>query len=507
MIPIHSSEDAKFIDNYIINNVKASTGLLMMENAARTIADTIKDELQIGSTVLILCGSGNNGGDGFALARHLINDFIVHLYFIGDVAKMSDETRLNYELAKIALDDYIIYTQNEDEVKELSFDFDCIVDALIGVGGNHNLRGLVVQILEKANYSNALKIAVDIPTGLNGNTPEFHLETFAADITVTMLAPKQSFLNKEIASLVGDVVIADLAVPIDVWFDENNKFLIEDDDLLELLGVRQTNSSKFDYGKIAIIAGSNQYPGAAALSANAAINMGAGLVHLFTTYLHHSTAPEVIPHILVANEDGSISSTNYDYLSEILESFDVIAIGPGLGNSSDTLSLVRKIVDNVKSNQKLVIDADGLRIFDSKSRIGRNVVITPHLGEFARIINKDYKSIKFEAEQLLIDFSKETECTALLKGSTTIIADFDKVYYSNKGNPGLASGGTGDVLTGIIAALAANADSLPLAAACGAYLHGYAADLYAEKFSQESLTASTLIDFIGLAINEIKNKV
>jgi len=508
MIPIHSANDAKYIDDFIINTANASNGLLMMENAARTIADTIIDRLLIGSSVLILCGSGNNGGDGFALARHLINNYFVTIYSIGNVNNMSAETKTNFEFAKIAIDDDIIHIDSETTLDALPFDFDCIVDALIGVGGNHQLRGLVVPLLEKANNAKALKIAVDVPTGLNVDSSEFHIDTFLADITITMLAPKFSFLNKDIATITGEVIIADLAVPNDVWFDNNNKYLLEDSDLyIELLVDRQHNSSKFDYGKIAIIAGSNKYPGAAAIVANAAVASGAGLVHLFTTQVHHSTVPEVIPHILKANSDGAISTDNLDYIKSLLHSFDVIAIGSGLSDSKDTLSLVKDILDVSLPHQSIIIDADALRIFDANSVIGSNVVLTPHVGEFARIIDKDYRTINRQASEFLLDFAASANCTVLLKGSTTAICSNGKIYYSNKGNPGLASGGTGDALTGIIAALAAQSDSLDMAAACSAYLHGFAADLYADLYSQESLTASKLIEFIGIAINEIKNQV
>lgn len=506
MLPILDAVESKAVDDLIINQMKLSSGLILMENAARSIAEAIKSYDNIQS-VLILCGGGNNGGDGFALARHLYGKYDVKILFLGDYGKLSHESRINYDFATNC--GIEIFDIKKDQALDfVTFDTDCIVDALIGVGGDENLRGQVIELLEIANRSNAIKIAIDVPTGMNANNGKAHPNCFQANATVTMFALKRGFLDKSKYSLVGDIFIAEMGVPTESWQHKSKDFLLESSDFESVLKPRKPQSRKQDFGRIAIIAGSALYPGAAAISANASVAAGGGLVHLFSTDFHQSLKPEVITHQMIANEDGGISSSNFDKIIELIKDFDAILIGPGLGNSENSLLLVEKIIHAIGERLPIVLDADALRILSKDSQLNPNVVLTPHHGEFCRMFDINLDDIQDNRADLVSRYAKQLNCNILLKGSTTIVATPDgKRYFSMTGNPGLASGGTGDALAGIVTSLVARSQSVSLSAAYSAFLHGLAADLYVNENAMESLTATDVINYLGKAIANVRSNV
>lgn len=506
MLPVVSAEKSKVIDRAVMEQFRLSTGELMMENAARSCLEII---LKIyGSKLgncLVLCGVGNNGGDGFALARLLSEYAFVQIYVVGDISKMSPETKLNYELAKNNNKNIdIIHILELSDIDRLSFDYDFIIDALIGVGGDENLRGLVVPILQKANATIAKKIAIDVPTGVNTTTGRYHPDAFKANVTITMFAKKRAMLEKKLRHLFGDVYVAYLGFDSRYVTDLINEWEIEARDF-KLLRDIAIDANKYDCGKIAILAGSERYPGAAAIASNAAVEAGAGLVHLFSTCFHSQLRFEVIQHKLAKNIDGYIESSNYDYLVDALNEYDVIAIGPGIGNNIETLDLIKKLL--AKLDKKIILDADALRIVNKFSELNKKIVLTPHLGEFARILGIDKSEILSNRYEFALSYSQKMNTNLLLKGSTTIITNGKHMYYSTSGNQGLASGGTGDALTGIIAAFAARTDDLAIAAAIGAYIHGLAAEIYAQNHSLESTTAMSIIKHIGKAIRIVQDAI
>ncbi len=502
MKPILSAQTAKLVDALLIEKYEQSSGLLMMENAARSSFEIIREKYPTLQNILILCGVGNNGGDGFAIARHFAGVAKCTIYFIGDTAKMSAETRTNYKFAennKVA----ITHVHSEGEIAELNFNFDCIIDALIGVGGSENLRGLVVPLLARANRANAIKIAIDVPTGLCATNGAFHSNVFAADLTITMLANKRAFLNKNLRNIIGEVEVGNLGLGDDSYFSDISEWEIEGKDIAWILPQKHASVSKFDCGRIGIIAGSEQFPGAAALSANAAVASGAGLVHLFTTTMHPALMPEVIPHILSKNDDGCISSNNLDKILIELKKCDVVAIGPGLSNSQDTFELIKKILSEL--NCKIILDADALKIVGAVN-LSNRFILTPHIGEFAKMTNLSVEEINKDRFNIATKFAQKCGACLLLKGSTTLVTDGSITLYSTSGNQGLASGGSGDVLTGMIAAMATNSDKLSNVAAMATFLHGLAADIYVSENSPESLSASKLIGYIGKAIKAARNE-
>lgn len=466
--------------------------IVLMENAARSASDFIKSKIQQNSSVLVLCGVGNNGGDGLALARHLSDYSDVQVLVLGNSEKMSDETRTNYEiLKKMGLPTSII--SHEIEMECINFHVDCIIDSLIGVGGSENLRGLIIEILIKANSSNALKFSIDAPTGLNTLNGKTHEHSFRADYTVTMYAIKSGMLLNNGAELCGETVIADLGAPQSIIKDLSKIFAIEKLDIRKIIKPRPRNSSKFDYGKVLIIAGSANYPGAAALAANAAVKSGAGLVYLYTPKIHSSLMPEVIP-TFCHSESGVFTENFINSVMIAAQGCDAVAIGPGLGADIRTIEFVKAIFSQLSAHIPLIIDADALRAINENSVLRKNIVLTPHHGEFSRITKLSRQEIEENAMDLTQIWAEKLNCTILLKNVPTIISNGDKTFFNLNGNPGMASGGSGDVLTGIIAGFLAQKMDTINSTALGAFVHAAAADYYKEKYSEMTISATDIIE-------------
>lgn len=498
MKSILTPEEMRLADSTAIDHFGVPS-IVLMENAARSsaiyIRQFIEDEGLLDPEFVFFCGSGNNGGDGFALARHLFDSFKVRIFWIGDETKMSEETRTNF-LAASKLGIPMFKLETEQDVDNLQLDAEIIVDALIGVGGSENIRGLALNILKKIKEVEALKIAIDCPTGLNSLTGVANEFCFEADYTITMYTYKLGLLINQGPDYCGEIFVAELGVPNSIVKKIAKTFAYEDGDHLNLIPNRKRVSSKFDYGRVLIIAGSERYPGAACLTANASIKSGAGLTILATTSFHPALLPEVIRYPLPKTNSGSISLAAFEILQDELEKADSIAIGPGLTDNPETIDLVHKILEMYKDKKKIVVDADGLRAIDGKAKLSKNIVLTPHSGELSRIINIERNEIEQSAFFVSKDWARKMDCIIHLKYVPPITTDGDLAYLCLAGNPGMASGGSGDVLTGIIATFLARGLDTLSATSLAAYVHALAGDIYANEFGMETLTASSLIDLL-----------
>jgi len=497
MIYLLSPQEMRIADNFAIDKNKIP-GILLMENAARSAADTYRSLFSSSkaTTTLIFCGVGNNGGDGFALARHLKEDTNVFIFVLGDVSKMSEETKTNFLICE-ALDIPINFIKSEDDILKINLNVDYIIDALIGVGAGDNLRGLIITLLSIINDSYAIKVAIDLPSGLNSETGVAHQSAFKADYTITMFAPKKGmYLNKG-PILCGEIFVANLGTPKTTFKELATTYILEKKDVAKKLPQRKKNSSKFNYGSVLIIGGNDDMPGSIALTANAAIKTGAGIVRLITTKQHPSVLPEIIVSEVKKTEEGTIAYENFDFICSLAEKSNVIAIGPGSGINSETIELYNSLIEKYKDTKKIIIDADGLRAINSSSILSKNVVLTPHLVEFSRTFSKSSLEIMENIEFSVRNQATINKCTILLKNVPTVISDGCLTYYNNGGNSGMATAGSGDVLTGIIASLAAQGLSTIDATAIGAFIHSMAGDLGSAEYSEYSLTASNMIDKIA----------
>lgn len=492
MIHLLSKEQTYNADKIAMNEFLVPSQILM-ENAAISTYNILKNYISRNTKICIFCGSGNNGGDGFAIARHLFaNNYDVSIISLADLSKMSQETRLNYEIAK-KLNINIIENVANDFSNIIENKFDCYIEALIGIGGSENLKDSISDLISTINAQSGLKFAIDIPAGLNANSGKSHKNTFKADHTITMFAPKIGMYINDGKKLCGKIHIANLGVPSSIANNLSKIRIIEHSDIREILKERHNESTKFDYGRVLIIAGSEKYQGAATLCANASVRSGAGLVELATTSFHSSLFPEVIQVKLNSNGDGSISDNNFEFLKKYIEKADSIAIGPGLGTNINTINLIKNILSEYK-NKKIVLDADGLNSLDINKNYNKNLVLTPHIYEFAKLFNLDYNDIQNDTLNCANLYAQKLNCVIHLKHYPSITTDSEFSTLTINGNSGMSSGGTGDVLTGIIASLAAQGLNSYEAASLGAYLHSYLGDYYIKNHNKESLKASDLIE-------------
>jgi NAD(P)H-hydrate epimerase len=462
---------------------------------------------------LILCGSGNNGGDGFALARMLTHlpHVAVRVVWIGAEDKMSEETAMNFRAAAkhgIPLQHLAL----AEDVDALNLHADCLIDALVGVGGNEHPRGILAALLEKLAQVKLTQIsprpfsvAIDIPTGLNAETGKAHKHCFRADLTITMAALKTGLLLNDVIGrgkhgICGEIVVVPIGIPDRHIAQTARIFSLQAADVRVLLPPRNPRSTKHHYGSVAVIGGTSGMSGAPALAANASISAGAGLVRLYAPSIHAATLPEVMTTCLPATETGGIAEKARNLLSEAIEQNTVFVIGPGLGREAESLGVVRWLLESVPPEKPIVLDADGLRSVrknEGESReympLRRNIICTPHRGEFARLTDENYETIPERAQEFAPKWALQLGCTLLLKNVPTIITDGTTSYWNTSGNAGLATAGSGDVLAGIIGAMLAQGVEPLQAAALGAYLHSAAGDSYAAQYSEETLTASRII--------------
>ena len=516
MKPIYTANELKELDNFAVKTLNIPA-IVLMESAAANCTNEIvkyfKEKKLNLYNIAIFCGTGNNGGDGMAIARHLNSlGFRVDVYVIGDIKKMSQETKKNLKIIQNDFyDDNKLFTffieekdfNSEDFISSIEYRYECIIDAIFGIGFRGNIENdFIKNIIEILNAYKALKIAIDVPSGYNLENME---SVIRADLTITIGAVKLDFVLDTYKKMLGEVRLVSL-YDGQRQLKNCNNILLEREDIADIIPHRKKDSNKYDYGCVLIIGGSKYMPGAAALVSNAAIKMGAGSVKLVTPKLHYSIFPEIM--INEAETDKGIFDTkHYSKLHKYLRKFDTIVIGPGMTKDNNTLKLIRDLV--LKSpNHNWIIDADGIDAFSINDKLNDNIILTPHLNEFKRLCGNEQLNAnnKFELYNTLKDTALRMNCIILLKGSLTMISDGIKTYFNPFGNAGMATAGSGDVLTGIIAANISKKDNFfytnPLSiCSLSSLIHSSAGDCYAEKNNMESLIASDIINNIEKVVN------
>lgn len=481
MIAVHTAEESKNLDKFFIEKLNYPS-IDLMENAAKSFVEIAEIN---NSKVIILAGYGNNGGDGLAIARMLSETNDVKVYLIGDFTKASPDNSINLDLLKKSKCT-IVSIESSNDIKNIDIASDIVIDSIFGVGYSGQLNEFYSELFKFVNQSKAKKYAVDLPSGLDVTNGIADPNTFKTDITITMFGWKLAFTNKDYWDYTGKIICSDLYLDSEVIKSQSNKFIFEKEDIRAILPSRSHYSSKFDFGSVICLCGSQDMPGAAELSSNAAIEIGAGLVYASDFRGKHFVS-EVIH--LSPISDGIIDL--YGKYESVVEKSRVVLIGCGLGKNSPMLvelpSLLEKYPDKI-----FVIDADALQE-PHKLKLTKNVILTPHIYEFARISNFAIEDIQSNGFELAKQFAKAHNCNVVLKGATTVITDGETSYFNITGNAGLAKAGSGDVLAGYIAGLASQTQKALESAALGVYLHSLSADFYAQNYAQETLTASKLI--------------
>lgn len=494
-------------------------GIVLMENAGRQIVSAMEahiDGLQ-GGSVAVLAGRGNNGGDGFVIARTLAQRGIEPAVFLfGRVADVQGDARTNLNvlgqlgISVVEIADAQAWELHSGE----ALGADVIVDAIFGTGLRDPLSGLLETVAADVNASSKPVVAVDLPSGLNADTPEPPGPFIEATMTVTLAAPKLPLVLPPGESGTGDLIIADIGIPHDVidGLDGPQLALLTREDVRALLEPRAQDSHKGDYGRVLIVAGSIGKTGAAFLAGMAALRSGAGLVTIATPRscvpILAAMAPEFMTLPLDETPEGTV---DFSALDDVLAfPADVIAAGPGLGGGPGTTAFVHALVE--RSATTLILDADALNAFRNDAdrlvaKEGVEIIVTPHPGELARLIGLSADDVQKNRLEVARDFAASHGVTTVLKGHRTLIATPDGSTYINlTGNPGMATAGTGDVLTGMIAAWAAQLLDGEAAAQLAVYLHGLAGDLAEADDSDVSIVAGDVIARLGDAISELTMK-
>jgi ADP-dependent NAD(P)H-hydrate dehydratase / NAD(P)H-hydrate epimerase len=489
--------------------------LVLMENAGRQAVAAMEAMYSDLSDrqVAVLCGRGNNGGDGFVIARTLAQRGIdVSVFLMGRVGEVRGDARTNLEiLGRLGL---TVVEVADSQAWELHFtevsDCTLIVDAIFGTGLNAPIAGFIESVITDVNASGIPVVAIDLPSGLSADSPEPIGPSIEAGLTITIAAPKLPLVLPPAEARAGDIVIADIGIPAEVIeaLEGPRVDLLTRGAMRELVVPRAPETHKGDCGHVLVVAGSRGKTGAAHLAALGALRSGAGLVTVATPAGCQPTLAAMAPEYMtegLRERDGGLHADDVERVLELAR--DVVAIGPGLGQAPATREFVRQLVD--RATMPLVVDADGLNAFAGDSaqlmgREGRDIIITPHPGEMARLLGMTTQEVQASRIEIARNFAVAHHAFVVLKGHRTLVATPDsKVFINPTGNPGMATGGTGDVLTGVIAAWLAQLLDAEAACKLAVYLHGMAGDLAEADEGEVAMTSGDLAAHLGDAILEL----
>jgi NAD(P)H-hydrate epimerase len=547
-----TAEEMRKIDRKTIEEYRIP-GSVLMERAGFAVASKIKEvfgkskkQSALGGAkrkenshprVIVIAGGGNNGGDGLVVARKLHNEgWAVKVFLTSEPEYLKGDALLQYKTA--VKSGVKIYPINEflTSHSSLSTSHFVIVDAILGTGLSKNVSGVLSKVISLINKLDAPVISVDIPSGISSDNGQIMGEAVRADYTVTFGLLKRGHLLYPGAEYTGKLFIEDIGFPKELLRSETlNVELLEKNEVSNLIPKRQKYSHKGNYGHVLIVAGSRGKTGAALMAAKACLRSGAGLVTIGIPAslidIFQSRVIEEMTLPLPDKDDGTLSEKASNMILDFLnEKADILAIGPGIGVSSDTQKLIKILIKN--STKPLVIDADGINALEGTRNILKEakvpIILTPHPGEMVRLLQKtvqssplhpplgkrwqrggNYSKLQNKIEQdrinTALSFSKETGTYLVLKGVPTIIAGPDeRAFINSTGNPGMATAGTGDVLTGMISGFLSQGMNPLHASIVGVYMHGLAGDIAADEKGEYSLIATDIIDKIPAAFYSLR---
>lgn len=525
---ILTSEEFRRIDQLTLENY-GIPGLLLMENAGIRVVETIDSRVKDieACSFAILCGKGNNGGDGFVVARQLIERGIFPSVFLfASPDSVSGDARTNLDiLTRIGCLPTVIDSAEAWESARLAIRrVDIIADALFGTGLSRPIDGLLKQVISSMgdDFPNSTIVSIDVPSGCTADSADVRGPTVEADITITFTALKKCLVFAPACHLAGEVVIADIGNPPELMEGRPEAVeLLDLEAFPEALFPRDDDTNKGSYGKVLVIGGSRGKSGAAAMASQAALQSGAGLVtaavpeSVLSIVAAHM--PELMTEPLPETRDGAVASTALESgrIDALITDKSVVALGPGIGDSAETFALVRALISSI--HVPLILDADGINSFightdalNGEDRTSHGpLVITPHPGEMARLVGEEISYIVRSRLSVACDFAKEHIVYVVLKGFRTIIACPDgRTFVNPTGNPGMATAGSGDILTGMIAGILGqpNLGTFDERLCLAVYLHGLAGDLATAKIGEEPLLATDILSFLPEAWAELRGK-
>lgn len=487
-------------------------GIVLMENAGRAVADAAWGLLpDDAGRVLIIAGKGNNGGDGFVAARHLnARGVEVAVLLLCPADELTGDAAINCGYAqKIGL---TVLEEPDDETLVGAIELaDVVVDAILGTGIAGDVHGRARDVVEMLEYAVAPIVAVDIPSGVQSDTGEVLGAAVEAHTTVTFALAKTGLVQYPGKAHVGEMCVADIGIPPAILDDpEIETYYTEASDCQAMLPYRAPDANKGDAGRVLVIGGAPGLTGAPSMTGYAAARAGGGLVTVGIpaplNVIVASKLTEVMTLPLPADEEGTLSLETLELLLEWAEKVDAVALGPGLSLRGEVPELVEALTEQIE--KPLIIDADALNALAVNLDVLRNrqypTIITPHPGELSRLTDMPIPAIQADRLRAARETAEDLNCVVVLKGAGTVVAEPNgEVWINPSSNPGMASGGMGDVLTGIIAALAAGGADLMSAAVAGVYLHGLAGDIAAEEMGPRGFLAMDVADRLPAAYKKL----
>jgi NAD(P)H-hydrate epimerase len=507
-------------DRYTIDEI-GLPGVVLMENAGGAVAATIRRRYPTSRRPAILCGRGSNGGDGFVVARKL-RDLHPEVYLMGIRGDVRDEARLHLEVFEksggkvFEVADALAWERARERLRRA----DLVVDSLLGTGLKAEPSGLVADAIKEITRLTELgvpAVAVDLPSGVPSDTGDLPWPVVPAAVTVTFGAAKYGHVLPPASDWVGELVVADIGIPREALDKQNpSLFLLEGADVLRVFGERAPDAHKGTFGHLLVVAGSVGKTGAAVLAATAALRAGVGLVTVATPApalpMVAGGRPEIMTEPIPVNASGSVAREACDRVLSLAASRDAAVIGPGLGQEPGVREFVREFVR--RCPVPLLVDADGLNALSPPAggrirgpldalELGRPTVLTPHPGEMARLSGLRPDEVQKRRLEVARSLARETGSLVVLKGHRTLVVDATgRAAVNSTGNPGMATGGTGDVLAGLAGALLARHDPWE-AASAAVYLHGLAGDLAAARRGQASLLAGDVLEALPDALRSL----
>lgn len=465
--------------------------LLLMENAGRSVAEVVASRLDRSVKIAVVAGRGGKAGDGFVAARHLRGlGFYVEIFLTSDPeAIRHEDAKRNYEI--LSRGHSVKISRYERGVLK---NFDVVIDAMLGTGVRGRVRGVIADAINEINNLGKFVVAIDVPSGLDPDTGEILGECVNANVTVTMHAPKKGLVNKR--ECVGELIVADIGIPAEAWED------IGPGDVEARILKREKTAKKGDAGRILVIAGSENYVGAPWITALAAWSAGSDLVYLASPrkVLDKSFSPEIIP---IELGEKYVTREAIDVLRDHIAKADAVAIGPGVGLFREVREAIPEIINETLSrNKPMVIDADALKILaENRIKLKWRAVLTPHLGEASILLRKELSNDKESRVRAAKEISEEFEAVVIVKGYLDAVCESSRCRVRSLiGNPDMARGGTGDVLTGIVASLIPRTRTLFDAACAGVAINAIAGEIAYRLYG-----ASTPMNLIKLIPRVIKD--
>ncbi len=513
MMKVATAEQMQEMDRKAIETYRIP-GIVLMENAGKGATEVISNafpDIQK-RKIAIVAGKGNNGGDGFVIARYLQNRGIsVKVYLLADLKVLRGDAETNLQIFQKMKGEVISVPSSKDyqKVKKELEKFDLLIDAIFGTGLDAEVRGYYREVIDHINTLQEPIVAIDIPSGLDANTGKPLGTAVRATLTVTFGLPKVGHLIPPGPDYVGEVKLVDIGYPKKLVEEEKiQTHLIEHEETRQWLSTpRPLNTHKGDYGHLLVIAGSVGKTGAAAMACEAALRVGAGLVTLAVpkslNAIMEVKLTEVMTEPLPETPKQTLSLRAFNSILRLCENKKAVIIGPGVGTFKETQSLILKLLKTM--NLPIILDADGLTALATQPKIfpttNRSLVLTPHPGEMARIIRSTPKEVQEDRIGISRNFAQSHHVHLLLKGYRSLIATpKGEVFINPTGNPGMASGGTGDVLTGMIGGFICQGFDILPSLQMAVYLHGLAGDHMARELGEKSLIATDIIERIPVLL-------